>query len=106
MNRRIAQRRIRNLVVVLLMILAFCSGFFGHTLLNAHAEEQYVKNTNRYYTSIQLKQGDNLWDIAGRYLEGSGYSKQEYVEVLKQMNGLHSEQIHSGEYLTVVYFAE
>lgn len=106
MNRRIARRRIRNLTIVILMILAFCSGFFGHTLLNAHAEEQYVKPLNRYYTSIQLEQGDSLWNIAGRYLEGSGYSRKEYVEELKRMNGLQDERIHSGSYLTIVYFAE
>ena len=106
MNRRIARRRVRNLMIVLLMILAFCSGFFGHTLLNAHAEEEYVKPMNRYYTSIQLKQGDSLWDIAAQYLEGSGYTTKEYVEELKRMNGLRDEHIHSGEYLTVVYFAE
>ena len=93
-------------MIVLLMILAFCSGFFGHTLLNAHAEEKYVKPLNRYYTSIMLSQGDSLWDIAGQYLEGSGYSKQEYVEEIMRMNGLRDERIHSGEYLTVVYFAE
>lgn len=106
MNRRIVRRRIRNLTIAILMILAFCSGFFGHTLLNAHAEEQYVKPLNRYYTSIQLEQGDSLWNIAGRYLEGSGYSRKEYVEELKRMNGLQDERIHSGSYLTIVYFAE
>lgn len=88
------------------MILAFCSGFFGHTLLNAHAGEKGAGQLNRYYTSIQLEQGDSLWDIAGQYMEGSGCSKQEYVEELKRMNGLKDGQIHSGEYLTVVYYAE
>lgn len=100
------KRRVRNLTVILLMILAFCSGFFGHTLLNAHAEEKSVRPLNRYYTSIQLRQGDNLWDIAKQYSDGSGYSVKEYVDELKRMNGLTCEDIHSGEYLTVVYFAE
>lgn len=106
MNRKITRRRIRNFTVVLLMVLAFFSGFFGRTLLSAHAEEEFVKPVNRYYTSIQLKKGDSLWKIADRYLEGSGYSREEYVEELKRMNGLKSEEIHSGEFLTVVYFAE
>lgn len=100
------KRRLRNLTVILLMILAFCSGFFGHTLLNARAEEQVSPQLNRYYTSVQLRQGDSLWDLAEQYRQGSPYSRSEYVEELKRMNGLKSEQIHSGEYLTVVYFAE
>ena len=51
-------------MVILLMILAFCSGFFGHTLLNARAEEKAAVQLNRYYTSVQLRQGDNLWTLA------------------------------------------
>lgn len=103
---RNGKRRFRSLIVILLMILAFCSGFFGHTLLNARAEEQDAQGLNRYYTSVQLRQGDSLWELAEQYCEGSPYSRSEYVEELKRMNGLKSEQIHSGEYLTVVYFAE
>lgn len=104
MNRRHAKRRMRDFVVAILMILAFFFGFFGHTLMNAHAEEKAVKPMNRYYTSIQLKQGDSLWDIAGEYAKGSQYSVSEYVNELKRMNGLKGENIHSGEYITVVYF--
>ncbi len=100
------RRIIRNLTVVLLMILAFCSGFFGHTLLNAHAEEKRVQPLNRYYTSIQLRQGDSLWDIAGKYARETDYSVKEYVEELKRINGLKGEDIHSGEFLTIVYFGE
>lgn len=100
------KRRFRNVIVVLLMILAFCSGFFGHTLLNAYAKEKSVQPMNRYYTSIQLRQGDSLWDIADQYSKGSNYSVKEYVNELKKINRLKGEDIHSGEYLTVVYFAE
>ena len=105
-TKRTANRRFRSFAIILFMILAFCSGFFGHTLLNARAEEEKAAKLNRYYTSVQLRQGDSLWDIARQYSTGSGYSCREYVEELKRMNGLTSERIHSGEYLTVVYFAE
>lgn len=100
------KRRLRKLTVILLMILAFCSGFFGHTLLNAYAKEKSAVPLNRYYTSIQLRQGDSLWTIADRYTKGTDYSVKEYVNELKRINGLKGEEIHSGEYLTVVYFAD
>lgn len=105
-RRRLAVRRMRRLMIALLMAAAFCSGFFGHTLLSAHAEEETKPILNRYYTSVQLKKGDSLWDIAHTYAKGSGYTVREYVEELKRMNGLAGEDIHSGEFLTVVYFAE
>lgn len=105
-RRVVVQRRIRRIVVVILMILAFCSGFLGHTLVSAHAKEQAQPQLNRYYTSIQLQHGDSLWSIAGRYMEGSGYTQKEYMRELVRMNGLMTDQIHSGEYLTVMYMAE
>lgn len=106
MSRRVLRRRMRNLMIVLLMVAAFLSGFFGRTLLNSHAEEAFIRPVQRYYTSIQIQSGDSLWNIAERYLEGSGYSPREYVDEIKRMNGLKGEEIHAGEFLTVVYFAE
>lgn len=105
-QRILVKKGIRKLIVVLLMIFAFCSGFFGHTLLNARAEEKSMKPLNRYYTSVQLEAGDSLWEIADRYLDGSGYSTREYIDELKRVNGLKCEEIHSGEFLTVFYYAE
>lgn len=105
-TRRTIRCGLRNFITILLIVLAFCSGFFGHTLLSARAEEEQQPQLHRYYTSIQLRQGDSLWNLAEHYRQGSGYSSQEYIDELKRMNGLKSEELHSGEYLTVVYFAE
>lgn len=96
----------KKLLIILMMAAAFTFGFFGQNLLSAQAQEEDIPELNRYFTSIQIQDGDSLWDIAGRYSEGSGYSRREYVEELKRMNGLRHDRIHSGEYLTVVYFAE
>lgn len=96
----------KKLLIVLMMVAAFTFGLFSQTLLNVHAEEEEQPELTRYFTSIQIQRGDSLWDIASRYSQGSGYSVQEYIEELKRMNGLRHENIHSGEYLTVVYFAE
>jgi LysM repeat protein len=100
------QRRIRSFVIACLMIAAFCSGFFGHTLLSAHAEVQSRDNLVPYYTSIQIQHDDTLWDLAQTYAQGSGYTVRQYVDELKRMNHLKSENIHAGEFLTVVYYAK
>jgi len=96
----------KKFLMIGMMLAAFYSGFFGHTLMNAHAEEKVQPELNRYYTSIQIRQGDSLWDIAKQYSQGSGLSVKEYMKELKQMNGLCNENIHAGEYLTIVYFTE
>lgn len=106
MKRRACRKKFQKFVVVLLVAAAFFTGFFGRTLFDAYAKENRSDSLNRYYTSIRLKPGDNLWNIASRYVEDSGYTVAEYVEELKRMNNLRDGQIHSGEYLTIVYFSE
>ena len=107
MRRREAYRKkMRSFLIALMMLAAFFSGFFGHTLLSARAAEKGGKELNRYYTSIQLQPGDSLWDIAKTYFAGTCYSTAEYVRELKRMNGLSSDEIRSGDYITIVYFGQ
>lgn len=91
----------RKLLLVCLILAAFCSGLFGGMMLNVHAEEK--EESRLFFTSIQIQQGDSLWDIAEKYAEGSGYTVSEYVEEMKRMNGLRGDDIHAGSYLTVIY---
>ena len=105
MRRREAYRKkMKSFLIALMMLAAFFSGFFGHTLLSARAAEKGGKELNRYYTSIQLQPGDSLCDIAKTYSAGTCYSTAEYVKELKRMNGLSSDEIRSGDYITIVYF--
>ncbi len=106
MERRARRKKLHKIAMALLMAVAFFSGFFGRTLFDAYAKEESDHELQRYYTSIQLEPGDNLWKIANRYAEKANYTAAEYVEELKRMNRLPSEQVHSGEYLTIVYLAE
>ena len=57
----------------------------------------------KYYRSIQIQPGDTLWDIAEETMTSEYDSTAEYVEVLKEMNGLTSDHIEAGHYLTVAY---
>ncbi|NBH72507.1 LysM peptidoglycan-binding domain-containing protein [Clostridiaceae bacterium] len=93
-------------IVALLLMIAFCSGFFGRTLFDAYAEEEGSSAPSHYYTSIRLEPGDNLWKIADRYAKEAGYSVSQYVEELKRINQLPDGQVHSGKYLTIVYLSE
>lgn len=81
-----------------------CMLFAGINLLSSQAEEQRSNPYHKYYTSIQVKEGDSLWSIAENYKKHSGKSTSEYVAELKHMNSLTGDTIHAGNYLTVYYY--
>ncbi len=84
--------------------LALCTMFTTVNLLNSQAEEQKSSPYHKYYTSIQIQDGDSLWSIAEEYRTHSGKSAAEYVCDLKEMNSLSSDTIHAGHYLTIYYY--
>ena len=59
----------------------------------------------KYYTSIQIKTGDSLWSIASRYCSDPEQIPA-YVKELRSMNHLETDEIHAGNYLTVMYYSE
>lgn len=91
-----------TLLVIFVMLM---SCIFGKTLVVASAEESGPSG-QRYYTSIEIKEGDTLWRIAGAYRKGSGMNTKEYIRELKRMNRLLSDDIEAGEFLTIVYYSD
>lgn len=89
------------IVLLFFSFLGFRIFDFFQGLDSAQALEQAA--IDKYYTSIEIQQGDSLWSIAGKYSENSGMTVAQYVKELKNMNGLKEDIIHSGHYLTVMY---
>lgn len=83
----------------------FLSCLFGKNLAMAN-EESGSKAYNRYYTNIEIKEGDTLWSIASQYSKNSGMSIQEYIREIKTMNHKGSDRINAGDSLAIVYFRE
>lgn len=93
---------------LLLLISVLCimvvSGFFGRSLMRVMAEEESTIYYDKYYTSIQLKEGDTLWSIANEYKVNSGKTTEEYIRELRKMNNLCDDRIFAGNYLTICYY--
>ena len=58
----------------------------------------------KYYKSIEITDGDTLWSIAKENMSEEYDSVYAYIEEVMEMNNLESDQIHSGQYLTVAYY--
>lgn len=103
-RRRKARRAFKS--AFLLSAFIFCVAFAG---LKAGAISTNAKNTNpegsaKQYKSVMVERDDCLWDIADRYM-GRGYSdKRVYIEEVRQINNLTSDELHFGSYLCVPYY--
>lgn len=101
--KRSVRRTRRRFFASCLMLLTLVIAVTGHSMLTTLAEEEPVDGI-AYYSSIEIKEGDSLWEIAGRYRKGSRMTTQEYVQQLRRMNGLEGDTIHTGAHLTIVYY--
>lgn len=98
---RLAQR---IMVIAVLAVTACALIGFGSFL---GSSTQASDDTNyKYYTSVEVKNGDTLWDIASEHITEEYKSLQEYVIEVKALNGLQSDSIKSGQSLVIPYYSE
>ncbi len=97
------QTMLKKTVFLLAAAVILGSGFFGNTLMNVMAEPPAEAATAFYYKGIVIEEGDTLWSIASEYASETGLSVPDYIQLLKQMNGLYTDTIHAGHHLTVRY---
>jgi len=75
-------------------------------MMDAGQSQASVEHQNfKYYTSIQIKNGDTLWSIAKKYITDDYNNIQEYIDEVKSINQLGPDDIHSGQYLTIPYYS-
>jgi len=93
-------------VSVALIILIGASAVCGGFSLGKHknVDTMDAVQTQKYYTSIEIKKGDSLWSIAKAYMSDEYDSVYEYINELKTINELDSDRINETEYLTVAYY--
>lgn len=60
--------------------------------------------STKCFAYIEIDVGDTLWDIAERYMTEEYKSKQQYIDEVKYINNLDSNQITAGAYLLVPYY--
>ena len=79
---------------VLSMLVVTCVFTFAIT---SNAKQEHA--LHKYYTSIQIEDGDSLWSIAQEYrgIEDTA----DFVEDLKALNGLSSDRLQAGSYILV-----
>ena len=103
-RRKARAYRIR-LVSLAAVTAAACLAFLVLTLTltarDAAADEQTVPIA---YESVQVRSGDTLWSIAEEWQTDEWKDTRLYVQVIKEVNNLTSDTIHTGNYLIIPYY--
>lgn len=98
----VLQQRIRALAIIIVSCTVILLGTLVLTIVRSeHKQETLYK----YYTSYEIQAGDTLWTIADTYSKESGIDRRAYMKELKELNHLDSDEITSGQYLTVAYYS-
>lgn len=91
-----------TLWIVAFIMIAGLSIALGSSLVSAHDKGEQPEQ--KFYKSIEIKEGDTLWAIAKEYRGDDYNSIYDYINEVMSINGLTSDQIHAGQYLTVAYY--
>ncbi len=109
-SRRNTNRRVRNRNIyakaILVALVAICVLLFLNlTLRNTEASPDVSETRNKYYTSIDIEQGDSMWSIAAKYITDEYADYYEYIDEVMSINNLATENIKAGGKLCVPYYA-
>ena len=94
--------------IISLLLIIICSCYFGSFFSSAHTNEasNYVPK-EKYYKSIEIKEGDSLWTIAKNYMSDEYDSIYSYINEILLINDIsiaEIDHIEAGDYLTVAYY--
>ena len=112
-KRRYRRERIRRtrqifertlLTICLIALLAIGSSAI---LTKATTREEAKNVYYKYYTQIEIQEGDSLWKIAGQYMKNGPYeSRKDYMNEVSRINQLSSTTIIEGQHLVVPYYED
>ncbi len=61
---------------------------------------------NKYFTNITVEEGDTLWEVASEHMDTEHYdSVYEYMDEIKAVNNMTSDNIYAGQNLVITYYA-
>ncbi len=73
---------------------------FGRTHVTAN------QNSYKYYTDVTVEPEDSLWSIASDYYTEDCQDMNTYVNEIKSINGMVSDEVKYGDVLIIPYFSE
>ncbi len=102
-KRRKQVRKNIILLIVSTILLSTVVVFFACTSIQASDSNHPM--SYKYFKSVYISSGDTLWSIAQENMDSHYANTKEYIEEVKRMNSLTSNQIMQGSYLMIPYYS-
>lgn len=103
-KKQIIERILLTICLVTLLVIGSSAIL---TKANTADEAQKEKIYYKYFTEIEIKYGDSLWNIAGEYMQNGPYeSRQDYIKEVAQINQLSGTKIIAEQNLIIPYYSE
>lgn len=102
--REVARRRAMLLIAATILFVIVGAILIGNTFSSAQVNAEETDMEYKYYKSIVIESGDTLWSIAKEYCTGGSADVQDYINEVKELNHLTSNEIHQGQHLMVTYY--
>ena len=100
------QREIRNRILLfaftVCLVLVMAVSYYSIT---SYAESEIDSVSFKYYTDIEVKDGDSLWSIAQKYCDSHYNSIFEYMNEVRSINHIKGDTIREGQLLIVPYYS-
>ncbi len=111
-NRSLAKRAAivslqKKLIAITILIVVSVIVLLASSISAMASAKNNSKPVYKYYTSIEVQDGDTLWSIADSYIDGYNIDRDDYMDEICELNhlDLDGSSIHSGEYLTIAYYS-
>ena len=96
-NRQKRKRQVRYHTIIIPLLFASFS---------TEANDLEHQPSYKYYKSVEITKGDTLWSIASDNFDSGHYKDlHEYVTEVKKLNTLSSDDIVTGNFVIVPYYA-
>ena len=96
------QRRVLAIIIIAIIFFGVLLG----TGISALANSDKGSAQYKYYTSVRIEDGDTLWNIADKYIQGTNIDHKTYIKEICELNSICADEIHAGNYIIVYYYSD
>lgn len=104
--KKISAKSGKMFALAIMLCIIFVSFILGSVIVKGQSKK-YVSPRDTYFTNITVDKGDTLWSIASEHIDYDYYDDvYEYMEQLRKINNLTSDNIYEGDKIIVVYYSD